>query len=83
MEKQYWPAPTKNHRILFMEQLLHSLNAARTAGDSDRLNQLLNNIDDWSYAHRQGNGSLSEREQTQLIRAAFWTKIGGLDYGEM
>lgn len=78
-----YPAPKKNERILWMESLLHQLNAARTAGNVDAINQLLNRIDDWSYAHRVGNGTLTDRQQEQMIRQAFWHKIAGIDYGKM
>lgn len=83
MKKNFYPAPNKNERIFHMESVLHQLNAARIAGNDKAINQLLDRIDDWSYAHRQGNGTLSIREQEQLIRKAFWNKIAGLNYGEM
>jgi len=83
MKEKHYPAPTKNERIRYMEALLHQLNAARTAGNVEAIHQLLNRIDDWSYAHRVGNGALTDRQQQQLIHKAFWNKIAGVDYGEM
>ena len=83
MKKTRYPAPTKIERILCMESLLHQLNGARIAGKADQLIQLLDRIDDWSYAHRQGNGALTAQQQQQLIHKAFWQKIAGIDYGEM
>jgi len=41
-------------------------------GTQTNIQKLLNNIDDWSYSHRKGNGELSEKEQQQIINKAFW-----------
>ena len=47
-------------------------------GDNDGIKKLLNNADNFSYAHRISNGELSEKEQQQLINKAFW-KLNNLE----
>jgi hypothetical protein len=41
------------------------------AGDNDGIRKLVSNADNWSYAHRKGNGELSELEQQKLINKSF------------
>jgi len=53
------------------EEFLHLINLMMISGESDSLRTLLNNADNWSYAHRKGNGELSEREQQRLINEMF------------
>jgi hypothetical protein len=64
--------PTQSEKIQKYEQLLHKIQLfASVTMDAKQLNQLIGNICQWSYAHRQGNGALSEREQKKIIKAAF------------
>lgn len=60
------------HKVATYENLLHSiqLNAEVTMNDK-RLRQLIGNICNWSYAHRSGNGELSECEKNERIAKAF------------
>jgi hypothetical protein len=53
------------------ETFLHNINMMMVCGDSNRLQTLLNNADRWSYAHRIGNGELSDEEQQEIINKAF------------
>jgi len=53
------------------ETFLHNINMMMVCGDSNRLQTLLNNADCWSYAHRIGNGELSDKEQQEIINKAF------------
>jgi hypothetical protein len=64
--------PTRNQKIQVYENLLHRLSLARLAGNADAINKILDRADNWSYAHRSGNGALSDRQQKQLIKSAFW-----------
>jgi hypothetical protein len=41
-------------------------------GNTQKINEMLDRIDDWSYAHRCGNGTLTDRQQNELIKKAFW-----------
>ena len=45
---------------------------ARQVGDVEKVTQLLNCIDNWCWAHRDGNGRLSNRAVQQRINEAFW-----------
>ena len=35
------------------------------------MKRLINNACNWSYAHRVGNGELSDEEQSKIIEEAF------------
>ena len=63
---------TMRKRIRQYEHFLHDLYfASSVTMDAKRVGELIDNASRWSYAHRQGNGELSEREQRQLVRSAF------------
>jgi hypothetical protein len=64
--------PTRNQKIQVYENLLHRLSLARLVGNTDAINKILDQADSWSYAHRSGNGALTDREQKELIKRAFW-----------
>jgi hypothetical protein len=34
--------------------------------------ELVQNADNWSYAHRVGNGEITEAHQERIINNAFW-----------
>lgn len=40
--------------------------------DNLAIQELVQNADAWSYAHRQGNGMLSDKKQQELINAKFF-----------
>ena len=64
--------PTDKEKVLQYERLLHAIQLnAEVAMDSARVGQLIQNICKWSYAHRVGNGELSESEQNAVIKKAF------------
>jgi hypothetical protein len=64
--------PTLKQKVEKYEQLLHYIQACHDViMDYDRLGQLIRNICDWSYAHRRGNGTLTQRQQNKLINEAF------------
>lgn len=59
-------------KLVVYEDILHALHFARSVTmDHEKVMKLLDSIGDWSYAHRQGNGALSEKEQQELIEKAF------------
>jgi hypothetical protein len=64
--------PTQRQKIQEYECLLHSLSLSRMVGNTQKINEMLDRIDDWSYAHRCGNGTLTDRQQNELIKKAFW-----------
>jgi hypothetical protein len=65
--------PTLKEKVAVYEDLLHTiqLHAAVTM-DNAKVMECINRICTWSYAHRQGNGELSDQQQQQLIDRAFW-----------
>jgi hypothetical protein len=42
------------------------------SGNGSGIRTLLNNADSWSYAHRVGNGELTEEQQQEIINRNFW-----------
>ena len=53
------------------EAFLHKISMACTCMDNLAIQELVQNADAWSYAHRQGNGMLSDKEQQELINSKF------------
>ena len=39
---------------------------------SSNLGRLINNASNWAYAHRVGNGELTEKQQEEIIAKKFW-----------
>lgn len=67
-----YKTPKLKEKVAMYERFLHALNMGVTCVDNDMVRELVHNADSWSYAHRRGNGELSDREQQQLINSAFW-----------
>jgi len=64
--------PTLKDKVKVYEQFLHKISMACTCMDNLAIQELVQNADAFSYAHRQGNGELSDRQQQELINAKFW-----------
>jgi len=71
--------PTQKQKIQKYESLLHEMNLCFVFFDDkiipidkNRLGKLLDNVDKWSYAHRVGNGEISDKKQQELINDRFW-----------
>jgi len=63
---------TQKEKIAMYESLLHDIQMYREVVlNGDKVKQLLDNIGSWSYAHRQGNGELTEQQQKRLITSNF------------
>jgi len=63
---------TLKEKIAMYEGLLHDIQMYREVTlDGEKVKQLLDNIGAWSYAHRVGNGMLTDRQQKRLITAKF------------
>lgn len=59
---------TKDEKIKMYEGLLHDLQMFYAVTlNSAQVKKLLDNIAAWSYAHRQGNGELTDKEQQEHI----------------
>jgi len=66
-ESEYNELKRKNR---VYETLLHRLDLCSSAGNNDGVRELLHKISNWSYAHRSGNGELSDEEQQERIDQA-------------
>lgn len=73
-EVEKYPGELKilREKVDVYERLLHKIQLnAQVIMDHEVVRDLVSNICDWSYAHRQGNGELSYEEQDELIRHQF------------
>jgi hypothetical protein len=65
--------PTDAEKIKMYENFLHRISLYCTCGNNDAIRKLVQNADSWSFAHRQGNGELSDEEQEQIVSVRFWS----------
>ena len=63
--------PTLKEKVAQYESYLHKINSFIVSCNNDGIAELVRNADVWSYAHRVGNGELSDRQQQQAINNAF------------
>lgn len=64
--------PTLKRKVQVYESLLHALQLNYSvAMNREAVTELLDRIDRWSYAHRCGNGQLSDAEQQRYINQCF------------
>ncbi len=65
--------PTQKEKIAVYEDLLHNVQLyAEVTMDEARMKAIIGRICAWSYAHRQGNGELSDEQRDNRIDSAFW-----------
>jgi hypothetical protein len=64
--------PTLEEKVQMYESFLHSLNMYMLCGSNYAISMLLQNADAWSYAHRCGDGELSEQEIEKNVNKKFW-----------
>jgi hypothetical protein len=64
--------PTLKEKVQMYESYLHKINSFVICCDNEGIAELVSNADKWSYAHRVGNGELSDTKQQQAINNAFW-----------
>lgn len=57
-------------KVRHYEDFLHAINYAVTAGNVNRVGELVDNAFRWGYAHRSGNGAYTDKEQQQMIDRA-------------
>lgn len=57
-------------KIRIYEELFHKINAACISCKHDLISKYIARIDNWSYAHRRGNGQYSAKEQQELVDRA-------------
>lgn len=62
---------TDAEKVKIYEHFLHTLQLyAEITMEGDKVQKLIANACNWSYAHRRGNGEFSEEEQAALVEAA-------------
>jgi hypothetical protein len=60
------------NKVVVYERFLHALQTnIDVTMNNDNVRALLRNACSWSYAHREGNGELTKREQQDRINSAF------------
>ena len=64
--------PSLREKVYQYELFLHKINSFIISCNHEGVRELVENADNWSYAHRVGNGELSDRKQQQIINNAFW-----------
>lgn len=64
--------PTLKQKVAMYESFLHKINAFIISSDREGIKELVENADNWSYAHRVGNGEPTDAEQQKYINHAFW-----------
>jgi hypothetical protein len=62
-------------RVEVYEAVLHRLQLCQVSGNEIAMQKLLERIWNWSYAHRSGNGELTDEEQQERIDTAFWALV--------
>lgn len=68
-------SPTDKEKVVMYERFLHAINLSLIACDNERIKKLISNADKWSYAHRIGNGQISDQEQQEIINRNFWNLL--------
>lgn len=63
---------TEREQLEVCFSLLHKINIYSSITlDNERMGELIDAINAWSYSHRRGNGQFSEEEQQELVDKAF------------
>jgi hypothetical protein len=71
-ENYNYKKPTLKEKVALYEFYLHKINMFVVSCNNDGIAELVQNADIWSYAHRIGNGELSDKKQQQAVNNAFW-----------
>lgn len=59
-------------KVATYERLLHDINMyAAITLDSQTMKEIISLICEWSYAHRVGNGQLSDEEQAEMVQKMY------------
>ena len=66
------PTPTLEEKVKMYEDFLHKINLGCVCCNHEMVRELVGNADKWSYAHRAGNGMITEEEQQEMINARFY-----------
>lgn len=58
---------TNQQRLKIYEQFFHKISINCTTMNNEKIKDAVGLIYSWSYAHRCGNGELSDKQQQKLI----------------
>lgn len=58
---------TNKERLEAYESFFHSISIFCICMNNEKIKDAVSLINNWSYAHRAGNGELSEKEQQKMI----------------
>lgn len=58
---------TQRQRLHTYEQMMHKISLYVTVMNAEKIQEAIQLMDSWSYAHRSGNGELSEHQQQQRV----------------
>ena len=58
---------TQKDRLRIYQKFMHQISLYVTVMNSSKIAEGVQLIDSWSYAHRAGNGELTDHEQQKLV----------------
>lgn len=58
-------------KVKVYEGLMHRIQMLSIAGNHENMRETIEAICNWSYAHRSGNGELSEEEEAERVRVQY------------
>jgi hypothetical protein len=64
--------PTLREEQEVFHKIMHIANMMQICGKDDHFKKIVWAMDDWSYAHRVGNGEPTDSEQQKIVNRAFW-----------
>lgn len=64
--------PTLREEQRVFHKIMHVASLIQVTGNSAPMVAIVHAMDSWSYAHRVGNGEMTDREQQQCVNKAFW-----------
>lgn len=63
--------PTLRQKVDHYESFLHKINSFIVSSNNDGIKELVENADNWSYAHRRGE-FLTDKQRETIINDMFW-----------
>lgn len=63
--------PTLKEKVSRYEEFLHKINVCLISGNNEAIGELIQNADNWSYAHRRGE-FFTDKERDKMINSMFW-----------
>lgn len=65
--------PTAKEKIAVYESMMHSIQMHAVVNmNPAAVQEMINRICSWSYAHRTGNGEISDKQIQERVDTAFW-----------